>query len=116
MKSLMSSMCIRCLSVCSKMICLSKKKCEFHVNIVSFLGFVVFPASMQMDPSKVIAVASWSSPTSQKQIQMFLGFVNFYRKFFRDFSVITSPLHALISPHVSFQLSPQADRVVFFFN
>ncbi|XP_032882245.1 uncharacterized protein LOC116976461, partial [Amblyraja radiata] len=85
------------------------EKCEFHVNTVQFLGYVVSPAGIQMDPSKVSAVATWPTPSSRKRLQGFLGFANFYRKFIRNFSVTAAPLHALTSPHVPFSWSSQAE-------
>ena len=85
------------------------EKCEFHVSTVSFLGFVVSGDNIQMDPAKVSAVADWPIPTSRKLVQRFLGFANFYRRFIRNFSMIAAPLHALTSPQVQCQWSPQAD-------
>ncbi|KAI3364017.1 hypothetical protein L3Q82_010778 [Scortum barcoo] len=49
------------------------EKCEFHASSVSFLGFIVGPGSLQMDPAKVSAVTSWPTPSSRKQLQWFLG-------------------------------------------
>ena len=50
---------------------------------------------VQMDPTKVAAVAEWKVPVNKKGVQEFLGFVNFYRRFIRDFSKIARPLHEL---------------------
>ena len=52
------------------------------------------------------AVQEWPTPTSRREVQRFLVFANFYRKFFRNFSRIASPLHALTSSKVQF-LSPE---------
>ncbi|KAI3362603.1 hypothetical protein L3Q82_001689 [Scortum barcoo] len=49
------------------------EKCEFHASSVSFLGFIVGRGSLQMDPAKVSAVASWPTPSSRKQLQRFFG-------------------------------------------
>jgi len=54
-------------------------------------------------------VAEWPTPTSRKKVQQFLGFGNFYRRFFRGFSSIAAPLHALTSPRVRFVWSPEAE-------
>ncbi len=60
------------------------EKCEFHVPSVSFLGFVVEKGQLRPDPSKVEAVKEWPVPTTRKQLQRFLGFAHFYRRFVRN--------------------------------
>ncbi|KAI2649275.1 Transposon Tf2-6 polyprotein [Labeo rohita] len=64
-----------------------------------------------MDPQKLEAVRSWPLPTSLKQLQRFLGFANFYRRFIRGFSSTAAPLTALTKPsRGEFQLTPEAIR------
>ena len=82
----------------------------FHADTVSFLGFIVAPGSVQMDPAKVSTVPEWPIPDNRKKVQQFLGFVNFYRRFVRGFSAIAAPLHALTSPQVQFRWSPEAEK------
>ena len=84
------------------------EKSEFHVQTVSFLGFIVSPGKVEMDPAKVSTVADWPTPDSRKKLQQFLGFANFYRRFIRGFSSIATPLHVLTSPRVQFVWSPEA--------
>ena len=50
---------------------------------------------------KVDAVRSWPVPTTIKGLQRFLGFVNFYRHFIRNFSFVATPLTSLLKggPH-----------------
>ncbi|KAK3519821.1 hypothetical protein QTP70_006475 [Hemibagrus guttatus] len=49
-----------------------------------------------MDEGKVATVRNWPIPTSVKDLQRFLGFANFYQRFIRDYSSITSPLTNLL--------------------
>ncbi len=51
----------------------------------------------------------WPAPTSRREVQWFLGFANFYRKFIHNFSQVAAPLHALTSSKVKFLWSPQAE-------
>ena len=39
-----------------------------------------------MDPGKVQAITDWPEPRKVKDIQSFLGFANFYRRFIPDYS------------------------------
>src|SRR5258707_2927346 len=48
-----------------------------------------------MDPVKVQGVTDWLQPVKVKDVQSFIGFVNFYRRFIRNFCEIAHPLHML---------------------
>jgi hypothetical protein len=48
-----------------------------------------------MDPVKVAGVAEWPTPTKKKEVQSFLGFANFYRRFIEGFSHHAKPLFEL---------------------
>ena len=67
-------------------------KCEFSVNTVSFLGFVVDQQGVHMEEDRVRAIAEWPAPRSVKDIQVFLGFTGFYRRFIKNYSKIVAPL------------------------
>ncbi len=47
------------------------------------------------DPDKIRVVKDWSVPKTVREVQSFLGFVGFYRRFIQDFARIARPLHAL---------------------
>lgn len=74
------------------------EKCEFHVSTVSFLGYIIERGNLKADPAKVDAVLNWPVPVNRKQLQSFLGFANFFRRFIRDYSKIAAPLTCLTSP------------------
>ncbi len=61
------------------------EKCEFHAQSVPFLGHIVSAEGIRMDPEKIMAVVEWPSPDSRKALQRFLGFANFYRRFYSQF-------------------------------
>src|SRR6266436_1047807 len=60
-----------------------------------YLGLVISKDHVVMDPIKVQGVTDWPQPTKVKDVQSFIGFVNFYRRFIWNFSKITHPLHVL---------------------
>ncbi|QRW26415.1 Retrotransposable element Tf2 protein [Rhizoctonia solani] len=70
-------------------------KCHFHVTTVDYLGIVISPAGFSMDQKKIEAVTSWPTPKTVKQVQAFLGFVNYLCCFIPNFSSVARPLHNL---------------------
>ena len=86
------------------------QKCQFHVQEVSFLGYLISPHGIRMDPKKVEAVTSWLTPQSPHDIQIFLGFANFYRRFIKRYSHVTAPMTVLLKKAVRFQWSREADK------
>ncbi len=71
------------------------EKCEFHQESVSFLGYVISSGGVAMEDQKVHTVVNWPQPTNLKELQRFLGFANFYRRFIRNFSSIAAPLTSM---------------------
>ncbi len=74
---------------------LKPEKCKFEQKEVEYLGLVISKDHVAMDLTKVHGVMEWPTPMKVKEVQSFLGFVNFYQKFIRDFSNVTHPLYAL---------------------
>ncbi|SPC63716.1 uncharacterized protein UHOD_11307 [Ustilago sp. UG-2017b] len=62
------------------------EKCQFSTSQTEFLGFVVSDQGVFMDPSKTEVITNWPVPKSVHDIQVFLGFCNFYRKFIPQYS------------------------------
>jgi hypothetical protein len=49
-----------------------------------------------MDPTRVKATSEWPPPKTYRDIQVFLGFCNFYRRFIFGFSNVAQPLNSLL--------------------
>ena len=74
---------------------LKPEKCEFDKLETEYLGMIISQGTIAMDPVKVEGVVSWPTPQSKMDVQSFLGFCNFYRRFIKGFAEITHPLHPL---------------------
>ncbi|KAK2912287.1 hypothetical protein Q8A73_006400 [Channa argus] len=85
------------------------EKCEFYVSTVSFLGFLIGEGEVKPDPEKTRAVTEWPRPGTRKQLQRFLGFANFYRRFIKNNSTIAAPLTKLTSPIAPFRWTDKAE-------
>lgn len=67
----------------------------FESQEVEYLGYIIKPGRMEMDPVKVAGIAQWPTPTKLKEVQQFLGFANFYRQFVEHYAEVTKPLDRL---------------------
>ncbi|HEV7736662.1 MAG TPA: reverse transcriptase domain-containing protein, partial [Chlamydiales bacterium] len=76
-------------------LCLKPEKCLFDRLEIPYLGVIISENRIRMDPAKVKGVTEWPVPRAKKQLQAFLGFLNFYRRFIKDFSKVAHPLHHL---------------------
>ena len=57
---------------------LKLKKCKFGVTEVDFLGLILKPGEIAIDPTKLSRIAEWPIPTKVKDVRSFLGFANYY--------------------------------------
>ena len=67
-----------------------------------YLGHVVTPEGIFPDLSKVEVVKNFPTPASLKELKSFLGLANYYLRFIRGFSEISSPPNALTKKGVKF--------------
>lgn len=72
------------------------EKCKFQKGNIKYLGLVILENKVSIDPIKIIEVYEWPIPENWTNIQTFLGFINFYRRFVQDFSAVVCPLFDLI--------------------
>jgi hypothetical protein len=54
------------------------EKCNFATAKVEYLGMIVKPGTLTIDPVKLDGIASWPTPTTVKTVRSFLDFANFY--------------------------------------
>ena len=85
-------------------------KCSFAEKKVHFLGFIVDTEGVSADPEKVEAISEWPVPQSVRELQVFLGFSNFYRRFIAGYAAITAPLTELLKTTSNFSWSNDAQR------
>ena len=73
----------------------SQKKYRFFTNETKYLRYVINSASVAIDKSRVATIEEQLVLKDLKEVQTFLGFANFYRRFIRGYSKIVGPLTSL---------------------
>ena len=60
-------------------LCFKRSKCDFNMEEIPILGFIVGKGQVKMEQEKIKAVKEWKTLTKIKDMESFLGFANFYQ-------------------------------------
>lgn len=96
---------------------LNPKKCLFCQQQVIFLGHVVDAEGVYINPGKLIDCEKWHTPRTEKELQHFLGFANYWRDNVPLMSTLTAPLDRLrgekhIMPFWTLTVQDAYDRIM----
>jgi hypothetical protein len=72
------------------------KKSKFNVVKTTFLDFIIIRDDVQMNSNKVEMIVNWSKSQSHKNVQIFLKFVNFYKRFIKAFFRVANTMFAFL--------------------
>jgi hypothetical protein len=75
---------------------LKQRKCEFNAKEIEFMGLIITPEEVRMEQDRRATIEEWPIPESYRDIQIFLGFANFYRCFIKGFSEIVQSMTAML--------------------
>lgn len=82
-------------------------KSEFLRTEVAYLGHVICPEGIKPNAEKIKAIKNFPIPSTQKQLKSFLGLLNYYRKFIKDFAKLTKPLTMCLKKNATVKHSPE---------
>lgn len=77
-------------------------KCKFSVNEVTYMGHKITDKGVQADDNKISAIINMRSPTDKKEVERFLGTINYLNRFIQNQSELTEPLRRLIKKDTLF--------------
>ena len=89
---------------------LKLEKCTFATTTVEYLGMIVKPGQLAMDPVKLNGIAQWPTPSKVKDVRSFLGFANFYCQFIPNYSTIAHPLIDLTKKNLPWNWTPSQQQ------
>ena len=87
------------------------EECKFGVTEVDFLGLLLRPGEIAMDPAKLSGIVEWPTPTKVKDVWSFLGFSNYYWRFIGNYSNIALPLINLTKKNKEWNWTPSCQEV-----
>ena len=76
-------------------LCINIDKSLFHIPEVEFAGFQVGKQVIQMSQKKVEDIVNRPAPQNIKEVQRFIEFANFFRRFIEAFSSLTLLIQVL---------------------
>jgi hypothetical protein len=75
---------------------------SFPLQYLTLLGHVITPDGVKTDQRKVLKLKDWPMPKNLKELQMFLGFANYFKRFLPDFADCAYTLYQLLKTDVPF--------------
>jgi hypothetical protein len=78
------------------------EKRQFGVSEVDLMGFGITPDGVDMESVRIATIVDWPTPKSIRDVQVFLGLKNFYRRFIWKYAKVTCPLRELIKKSETF--------------
>lgn len=76
---------------------LKLEKAFFGRRNIKYVGHIISAEGIKPDKEKVDAILKMMAPRNVKEMQVFLGMVNYYSKFIRSFTTIARPQQRLVT-------------------
>jgi hypothetical protein len=81
---------------------LSNTKFVFGVTKGKIPGHIIYDLGTSIDLERFDAILNLHAPTSKREVQAFMGVINFVRRFVPDFAVMVKPILNLLKQDCSF--------------
>ena len=86
------------------------EKCKWKVREIGFLGVVIGPEGIKMEEDKVKGVLEWLILKCIKDVQKFLGLVNYYHQFIEGFAAVARPLHDMVKKDKKWEWTEKQEK------
>ena len=73
---------------------LNADKCNFGINEINYLGYIVTPERVKPDPKKIKAIQAMERPTTVTEVRRFIGMIQYYRDLWPKRSHILQPFYS----------------------
>lgn len=91
---------------------LSKEKSEIRKTKITFLGHCLSSEGISIDPVKIDPIVNMPKPKDKKDLQRYLGMINYLTKFLPNLSTQAAPLRELLRKDSSWQWNESYDQIM----
>ena len=88
------------------------KKSNFCFQELRYLGYIVGGGRLRTDPEKIVAIQNLKMPTSVKEVRSFLGTAGWYRRFIKNYAMISAPISDCLKKRPTFIFPSEAEEAV----
>lgn len=85
------------------------EKCQFSQEAVQFLGYEIDGEGLRVSKRKIEAIAKIKRPENLTELKAFLGMLNYYAKFIKNYAKLVSPLYELSRQNVKWQWTQERE-------
>ena len=85
---------------------LKSSKCQFGARSLAYLGHIVGPDGIRMDPDKISPIRDMPFPRAPIQVKSFLGMVGYYAHFIPKYATVAAPLYAATHATYTWVVTP----------
>ena len=89
---------------------LTPEKCKFLQKEVKYVGLTISQDGLRITNERVKAVRELLPPRSFKELQSVLGFLNYNRKFVKNFAALSKPLYDLLKRGKPFRWTTECQK------
>ena len=68
------------------------EKSVFYIYKLEYLGYIITESGIKMDSEKISMIIGWLILRNILEVQLFLGFINFYYRFIEGYFGIAASL------------------------
>lgn len=85
-------------------------KCEIRKSEVTYVGHRLTSEGLKPDPEKIRAIEKMAKPTFTKDMQTFMGFIQYLSKFMPNMSTVSAPLRTLLEKNIVWHWNEQQKK------
>ena len=89
---------------------MSNQRSMWKVRKIEFLGVIIESNGIEMEKEKMDRMLSWPEPKNTKDIRKFLGLINYYRRFIKNFAQVARPMNMLTRKDVKQQQGEEQQK------